>query len=69
MVDRLSVRGWTGRDLTDDSPAAMQRTVATVTRTGDNGVLVAVEIVRTSFKLAAAMAGRRQPHGLAGRAG
>ena len=49
VVDRLSVRGWTGRDLTDDSPAAIQRTVATVTRTGDNGVLVAVEIVRTSF--------------------
>jgi hypothetical protein len=49
VVDRLSAQGWTGRDLTDDSPAAMQRTVATVTRTGANGVLVAVEIVRSSF--------------------
>ena len=49
VVDRLSMQGWAGSDLTDDSPAAVQRTVATVTRTADNGVLVAVEIVRTSF--------------------
>ena len=49
VAERLLVQGWVGRDLSDGSIAAVMRTVATVTRTGDNGVVVAVEIIRTSF--------------------
>jgi hypothetical protein len=50
VAERLSGQGWIGRDLSDGNIAAEMRIVATVTRAGDHGVLVAVEIIRTSFR-------------------
>jgi hypothetical protein len=58
VVERLSAAGWVGRDLTGGSVVAVIRTVATMTRTGDNGVLVAVELAIPR----AAQAGERPAH-------
>jgi hypothetical protein len=46
LADRLSGPGWVGRDLG-------RHTVATLTRAGDDGVLLVVEILRVSFSLPA----------------